>query len=142
MITLEQIRLETIDPLDDDQILALTMLVKQYDEYKKNIGLYPNVPQLLASEKSDPSVKTKGLKAVLTALGKLPRLVVESSGSEKSQSFFSSKQNWDALAKDVLDVLYEVPIVDGDIGLLVFQRTVTPNNCSLMGRKGFFFISD
>lgn len=49
------------------------------------------------------------MKAVLTALGELPELVVESQGSDTRPSHFTTKENWDSLALDVLNTLYVLP---------------------------------
>lgn len=125
MITLTQIDAESLTPpLTDTQTLALTMLVKQYERYRNAIGIWPNITDRLVAEQVFATVKTQALKAILTQLEVIPALVVESSGSAEAQSFFSTKQNWDALAQDVLDTLYDVPIVIGPQNFAIAQRTI------------------
>jgi hypothetical protein len=111
MITWAQLNAESQTPaLTDEQILILTLLVKQYRPYRDNYGRWPSLAVKLATEQTTPTVLTKGLKAVLTQLGVIPPFVVESSGSSESQSFFSTVQNWEALAQDVLDLIFENPV--------------------------------
>lgn len=117
MLTPAQIDAESQTPaLTESQVLNLTLLVKQYALYVRNLGLFSNLAEKLQAEVDTPTVKTKVLKAVLTALGELPELVVESQGSDTRPSHFTTKENWDSLALDVLNTLYELPA-----GLLVHQ---------------------
>lgn len=123
MLTQAQIDAEEfVTPLTDKQVLTLTMLVKRYPAYYNAIGRYPLIADKLAAEVAVPTVSTAGLKAVLTQLGKIPAFVVESQGSAQSQSFFSSVHNWEELAQDVLDILYEVPMVLGARSYGIAQR--------------------
>lgn len=128
MITIEQITAEPMTALSPQQVLALRMLVQSYDEYRKNLGVYPDFLGEVAKEVALPTERTQGLRAVLTALSRLPRLKVESQGTDKSPSFFSTKQNWDTLAQDALNVLYELPIYSGDIRFVVVQPNITLNS--------------
>lgn len=124
MITLAQIDAEAQSPtLTDSQVLALTMLVKQYERYRYAIGIWPNLADKLAEEQTTATVKTQALKAVLTQLETIPALVVETSGNSDAQSFFSTKLNWDSLAQDVLDTLYDIPVTIGPQNFAIAQRT-------------------
>lgn len=110
MLTPAQIAAETTSPaLTDEQVLNLSLLVKQYSVYVRNLGLFPDLAAKLEAEQTTPTVKTQALKAVLTALGDLPELVVESQGSDTRPSHFTTKENWDSLALDVLNTLYVIP---------------------------------
>lgn len=112
MLTLAQINAETDDALTDEMVLTIENLVQQADIYED--GLFPDFFTLLADEQSTPTVKTKVLRAIVTALGNLPPLVVESQGSSDSRKYFATKQNWEALAKDVLALFYKRKIFEGN----------------------------
>lgn len=149
MITVEQINVEIIEdgdgnpvPLTEEQQLTLEMLVKNYDGYAKNTAVWPGLSAKIDAEQVTPTVKSKALKAVLTAYSKLPKLKVESQGTDKRQSYFSTKDNWDELAKDVLNVLFELPVVSNGTSLLVFQRSVVPNNSNGCLANRPFFVRD
>lgn len=123
MITLAQIQAEEfVTALTAQQVLCLEMLVKRYPPYYNAVGRYPLLGDKLTEEVSVPTVKTAGLKAVLTQLGIIPAFVVESSGTDTEPSFFSTTQNWAELAQDVLDILYEIPIVMGAQSYSIAQR--------------------
>jgi hypothetical protein len=133
MLTLEQIRDESnATELEDEEVLALENLIKSYDGYARNLPVYPNLSATIAKERPSVTqspagaitVKTKGLRAVLTALGELPPVVVESNGTDKASSYFSTSSNWGALAQDALNILYEIPL--GSIGrnFVLVQRRV------------------
>lgn len=125
MITQAQILAEAITPaLTDEQVLNLTLLVKQYPGYISNLGFFTDLDGELALEVATPTVKTRALKAVLTALGNLPTLVVESQGRDTSPAHFSTVENWASLAIDVLNVLYDVPA--GLLGSQSFALTRKP----------------
>lgn len=111
MLTHAQINAENQSPaLTEEQELALTMLVRQYHGYAAFTANWPNFTTKLADEQATPTVKTKALKAVLTALGRLPSIDVESQGTADSESFFATKRNWDRLAQDVLNVLFDTNV--------------------------------
>ena len=123
MITQAQIDAEEYDtPLTENQVMVLNLLVKRYPAYYNAVGRYPLLGDKLAEEVAVPTVKTAALKAILTQLGLIPAFVVESQGSADAQSFFSTTQNWQELAQDVLDTLYEVPIVTGAQSYAIAQR--------------------
>ena len=109
MITLAQINAETLDPMTDEQVLALELLVKRFKGYYTAIGFWPQLSERLRAEQDVPTVKTQALKAVVTALGDLPEIVVESEGQRNSPGFFATRDNWDALAMDTLNILYDKP---------------------------------
>lgn len=75
-------------------------------------GAYPAHADFFASALNDyldaevatPTENTQALKAVLTQLGKLPALDVESQGDVNSPTFYASQANWRALALDVMNV--------------------------------------
>lgn len=113
---------EFVTPLTDKQVLALTLLVKRYPAYYNASARYPLLGDKLQEEVDVPTVKTAALKAILTQLGVFPAFVVESSGSTEAQSFFSTVQNWEELAQDVLDTLYEVPVISGAQSYAIAQR--------------------
>lgn len=122
MLTQAQIAAENFSTaLDEGQVLTLTMLVKQYGVYASNSGLWPNFATVLQAEVDTPTVKTQGLKAVLTQLNKIPAFNVESS---KNQQYFSTKANWDTLAQDVLDILFDVAVSVSAQSVAVAQRPV------------------
>src|SRR4051812_12027576 len=107
MITQAQIDNEEFTtPLTEQQVLILQLLVKRYPAYYNAAARYPLLGEKLALEVASPTVKTAALKAILTQLGILPSFVVESQGSADAQSYFSTTQNWQELAQDVLDTLY------------------------------------
>lgn len=124
MLTLAQITAETTVAITDEQVLSLLLLIKNWPVYRSQPIMWPNLETTIRAEQSVPTVKTKALKAALTALGKLPKIVVESSGTADSQSHFSTNENWWALASDVLDILYDVPLATGRTSYAVVQRTI------------------
>lgn len=107
MITISQITAQNTDPLTNEQVLVLFQIVKQYQLYRDAPGRYPSVKTKLEEEQNSPTVKTKALKAVITAHNELPSLVVQSQGSDKQPGYFETKNNWDALAIDILDILFD-----------------------------------
>jgi hypothetical protein len=107
MITQAQIDAEDQTPaLTDQQVLTLTLLVKRAPVYYSNVGLFPNLSTKLTDEQTTPTVITQALKAILTALGDIPEIVVESQGSRDAESHFSTNENWVELAVDVLNLFY------------------------------------
>ncbi len=138
MITPALILNETMTPaLSEAQKLVLLMLVRQYEPYKKSPGLWPDVEGLLDAEQSVPTVKTQALKAVLTSMSVLPGLVVESEGTDKQKTFFSTKQNWQAYGEDILTVLFETNSALSEVSFAVVHRTTKD-----MGYTGYPLISD
>lgn len=110
MLTPTQITAQSQSPaLTDDQVINIMLLVKQYPVYLANLGLFPGLEDMLAAEKAVPTVKTKVLKAVLAAVDALPEVVVESQGRTDSPSHFTSHDNWNSLALDVLNTFFSVP---------------------------------
>lgn len=110
MITPDQIGAETITPaLTSEQVQNLKLLVKQYPVYANNLPLFADLNGELQAEVDTPTIITQGLKAVLTALNELPALVVESQGRDTAPSHFSTQENWNSLALDVLNLLYDLP---------------------------------
>jgi len=107
-------------PLTEDQKLNLQLLVR---------GAYPQATDLwdtqletyLDSEIATPTVRTKSLKAVLTQLDALPAEDVESQGDSDSPTFFSTSQNWKALALDVLNV-FKIRVMLGHQSWGIQQR--------------------
>jgi hypothetical protein len=124
MLTLAQIEAQNIDPLTDDQVMALSLLVKRYPNYINAVASWPDLEGKLAAEQSTPTIKTKALKAILVTLSTQPTIVVESSGSEDTKGFFSSSTNWEELAQDVLDTLYDIPIPSGSFRFALAQRRI------------------
>lgn len=125
MITPSQINAEEMDPpLTDEQILNLEMLVKRYKPYYTAQGRWPDLTTRLKGEQDEPTVKTMALKAVLTALNGLPSIVVESQGQRTAPAFFGTTQNWDALALDVLNILYEVAPINGQEYFVTVKKQV------------------
>jgi hypothetical protein len=132
MLTLAQINAETDAALTDEQVMALSLVVKQYEPYKQAIGKWPDIEGVLdeikTAQEGTPTDKsptqTKALKAVLAALGKLPNIVVESEGTDDSSGFFGTKANWDALAQDILNILYPTEQILGAQSILVVQRRI------------------
>ena len=114
--------------------MNLLLLVRGYPAYSNAIGRWPDLAGVLsqikvASEsvgtsdaKTDALAKIKVLRAILAALDALPNIVVESSGTDKAPSFFSAETNWNALAKDVLNLLYGTPIILGQTSFVIVQR--------------------
>lgn len=110
MLTPDQIAGQSSTPaLTDDQILNLMLLVKRYPVYVGNLGLFPDLAGELATEQGTPTVKTKALKAVLAAVNELPEVVVESQGKDTAPSHFTTNENWNNLALDVLNLFFDVP---------------------------------
>lgn len=126
MLTQTQINAESDTPaITDEQIAALLGLVRQYQPYQDSgAGLWPQLEEKLAAEKDTPTIITKVLKAVLTALDALPSIVVESSGQRNSPSFFETKANWDALAQDVLNAFFKARVVIGPYGYGLVQKPI------------------
>ena len=110
MLTPDQIAAQSQSPaLTDEQVLNLLLLVKQYPVYATNLGLFPGLDAKLAAEQTTPTILTKALKAVLVAVNELPEIVVESQGRDTAPSHFTTNENWNALALDVLNLFYDVP---------------------------------
>lgn len=110
MITPDQLEAETILPaLTDVQVQNILLLVKQAPVYVNNLPLFPDLVGELQAQVDTPTVITQGLKAVLTALNELPAEVVESQGRDTAPSHFTTPENWNALALDVLNLLYDLP---------------------------------
>ncbi len=110
MITPAQIEAEVVVPevpLTLTQVENLILLVKQFGPYASAPSRWPNLRVKLNAELATPTVLTPILKAVLTAVNNLPEVTDESQGQEGSPGFFSVKANWDALAIDVLNAMYE-----------------------------------
>lgn len=125
MITQAQIDAEEFGTaLTDKQVLVLILLVRRYPAYYNYPGRYPSLEDKLAAEESVPTVLTAALKAVLTQLGAIPAIVVESSGDANAQSFFSTKDNWVELAQDVLDIMYKIPMIVGSQSFAIAQRDI------------------
>lgn len=118
MITQAQIQVETTDALTDEQVLSLELLVKQSAVYVRSPGYWPDLNTRLIAEKASPSVKTKGLKAVITAANILPGLVVETDGD----TVFTTPSNWNALALDVLNLLYDTMYIGPNNNYRLVQR--------------------
>lgn len=68
---------------------------------------------LAAGSTPEDLALAKALAAVCMKLKGLPGIAVESEGSEKVKRFFSATVNWDELALDVLNTLYETPAIVG-----------------------------
>ena len=110
MLTPVQIAAQELTPaLTDTQIMNLMLLVKQYPVYVHNLGLFPGLEAKLIEEQGTATVKTLALKAVLAAVDELPEVVVESQGRDTAPSHFTTRDNWNALALDVLNLFYSVP---------------------------------
>lgn len=126
MLTLAQINAENFSvALTDEQELNLSLLVKKYPPYREAAGMWPGFADKLAAEKATPTVKTKALKAVLTALGTIPSIVVESNGTANSQSHFSTTENWYEYAELILNTLFDVPVATGRTSVAVVPVRVT-----------------
>lgn len=114
MITQAQIDAQNFTTaLTPNQVMVVTMLVKRYLVKYNAVSQYSTLGTKLQDEVDTPTVVTSAIKAVLAILGGVPTLVVESSGSDDSRSFFSTVLNWEELAQDILNVLYENPIPVG-----------------------------
>lgn len=108
-------RVDPEDPLTDLKYTPITAqeqkllenLVKSYSEYVYNIGLYPGLSTKIDAEQSEPTDITYMLKAILVALDELPPVSVDSQGTDKAPSFFSTTSNWGILAQDVLNQFYD-----------------------------------
>lgn len=110
MITPTQVAAQTILPaLTDVQVENVLLLVKYCPIYVRNLGLFPDLEGELQAEVDDPTVKTQFIKAILTALDELPEVVVESQGRVSAPSHFTTNENWNALALDVLNLFYDTP---------------------------------
>jgi hypothetical protein len=110
MILPVQVAAQTVLPaLTDVQVQNVLLLVKQYAVYIRNLGLFPDLAGKLADEQVLPTVKTQFVKAVLAALDELPEVVVESQGRDTAPALFTTKDNLDALALDVLNLFYDLP---------------------------------
>lgn len=126
MLTQAQINAENNTvALTDEQVMNLSLLVKKFPPYRDAPGLWPNLAVKLSQEQTGMTVKTKALKAVLTALGKLPTIVVESSGTSESTSHFSTVENWYDFAEIVLNVLYDIPVPFGRTTVSVVPAKIT-----------------
>lgn len=123
-------------PLSNAKQMALILLVKRVPANKRRpTNIYdlatridavkgtgdPNAPTTPVTPTMD-DVKGMALDAVLTRLRSLPGVVVEDEGSDKERVFFSTAQNWEELAQDALDVLYDAQ-GSSQVFLLV-QRTL------------------
>lgn len=124
MLTVAQIDAETQDPLTDSQVVSLLNIVRRYKVYAMEQGKWPDLEGKLNTEQLTPTVKTQALKAVLTAVAKLPSLVVETNGTDTDRSYFSTRLNWEEAAIDILNILYKVPAVIGRTGIIAVRKTV------------------
>lgn len=106
-------------------LFALRGLVYRSHEYRENIGYYGDVYALVkvtvAAGKTAYAVPevdrdatqieqvalAQTLAAVVNKLSQLPGIAVESQGSDTRRNFLSSTDNWEELAKDVLDALFQ-----------------------------------
>lgn len=110
MLTPAQIAAQSPTPaLTPVQVMNLTLLVKQYPLYAMNLALFPDLAGELAAEVATPTVITQALKAVLAAVDDLPEVVVESQGRDTAPAHFTTNENWNALALDVLNLFYDIP---------------------------------
>lgn len=110
MIIPTQVAAQTILPaLTEVQVENVLLLVKYCPIYVRNLGLFPDLEGELATEVATPTVKTQFIKAVLAALDELPEVVVESQGRVSAPSHFTTNENWNALALDVLNLFYATP---------------------------------
>ena len=130
MITVAQITAETMLPaLTDEQVLILKNLIKQYDVYASAWSVWPDLDDAIDDEVATPTVKTRALKAVLTQLGLTPNIEVESQGTADSESYYSTKRNWDRLAQDALNFLFDLPVSSayGWINFMSIPKTKIKN---------------
>lgn len=123
MITVAQITAEDLTAISEIQQRALMGLIEQYQPYADAPGRWPSLEDKIGAEMATPTVKTRALKAVLTALGRLPAIVVESQGQVSSPSMFATKENWDTLAFDALNILYGKSIILGPQTIGVIKRS-------------------
>lgn len=123
MITPTQVAAEPLTVLTQSQVENLILLVKQYAPYAHAPGRWPNLRTKLESHVTTVTALTPYLKAVLTALDGLPEISAESQGQADSPGFFSVKANWDALAIDVLNALYDMPADIGPTSYAVVKRS-------------------
>jgi hypothetical protein len=104
---------------------ALRGLVYGSKEYRANIGYYGDVYAVIkdtitagklaylvdegtrTAEQIEQVATAQTLAAVVFKLDTFPALATESEGSDKRRTFFSTTVNWEELAKDVLDTLFQ-----------------------------------
>lgn len=123
-------------PLSNSKVMALLLLVRRLPEYRQQPGRWPNLQTKIEAVRgegdpdapaapADPTmadVQGMALDAVLARLKRLPGVVVQDEGSDTEKYFFSSAENWEELARDVLDVLYEA--TGGNQTYRLVQRTL------------------
>jgi hypothetical protein len=99
--------------------IALRNLVFRSKEYKDNAGYYGDVFAQIQVV-STAAINSLGSGSVAEAMGQalgavvnkmktLPGVRVEDEGSQNAKVFFSSPDNWEELALDVLSTLYVPP---------------------------------
>lgn len=76
----------------------------------------------------------KALAAVCAKLAGLPGIAVESEGTDKARSFFSAERNWDELALDIINTLYDTPPVVAQ-GFGIATRKIVAS-CGLLWTYG------
>lgn len=109
-------------PLTDPKMLAIKMLIKRHPEYRRAPGLYPLLTDTIEAHKND--LQGQALDALLTRLGQLPQLIVAISGDDGD---FSSLENWESVALDMLNVLYDweaIIINAGPTVIGIAQRSI------------------
>lgn len=96
--------------------LALVKLVRRYSRYHDNKPLYPDLAltvkatidaAIAIGSTDEQKALAKALGAVLRKLETLPGFVIQAFGSDQRPADFSSNVNWQELAQDVLDTLYD-----------------------------------
>lgn len=104
--------------------LALSNLVRRSKQYNSARAFYGNVRATLLAIVTAGSLVgatpeavalAKALGAVVTKLKTLPPISVDSEGSDQARSFFSTTDNWEELALDVLNIAYETDPAQAEI---------------------------
>jgi hypothetical protein len=110
--------------LDAKGQLTLIKIVKRSDRYNRALGAYPNLEATLKAiadaalaPAPDPDTfehqmdvaKGMALAAVLLKLRQMLGIVVESEGGPNNRRYYATTLNWEELARDVLDTMYETP---------------------------------
>lgn len=135
--------------LSDTALMALRNLVYRSQEWRNNRGYYMDVYAAMVAARTaalaggatgEQKAVAQVLAAVVLKLRRTPGIRVEDEGSQEAKSFYSSPDNWEELALDVLGILY-LPAGGGATGsgsFIVATRDVVsdflchrPNNDEL-----------
>jgi hypothetical protein len=128
-------------------LMALRNLVFRSETYAENSGFYGDLWATLKQARVDALAdaidgeteeeaeerKAVGqvLAGVVKKLRRTPSIRVEDEGSRGAQSFFSSADNWEELARDVINTIYRPASTSGPQGVfMAVTRAIVSDFCN------------